>query len=76
VYAQQETGGKQTFYLVVCLGSGTHILSYLMGSGYGDLSWRVKVPQPVTDHFPPSNVEVKMHGAMPPLPHIHSWRGA
>jgi hypothetical protein len=27
------------------------------------------------DHSPPSNAEIKNNGAIPPLPHISSWRG-
>jgi hypothetical protein len=30
----------------------------------------------LTDHSPPSNVEVKNGGATPQIPHISSWRGA
>jgi hypothetical protein len=28
------------------------------------------------DHSPPSSVEVKNGGAIPPLPHMTSWHGA
>jgi hypothetical protein len=28
------------------------------------------------DHSPPSNVDVKNGGTIPPLPHTSSWRGA
>jgi hypothetical protein len=29
-----------------------------------------------SDHSPPSSAEVKNGGAIPPLPHTSSWRGA
>jgi hypothetical protein len=41
----------------------------------GTLSPGVKWPGREADHSPPSSVEVKSGGAMPPLPHTSSWRG-
>jgi hypothetical protein len=36
----------------------------------------VKRSRREADHSPPSSVEVKNGGAIPPLPHMSSWRGA
>jgi hypothetical protein len=43
-------------------GSGAHPAYYTMGTGGK------------ADHSPPSGVEVKNDGAIPPFPHISSWR--
>jgi len=34
----------------------------------------VKWPQREADNSPPSSAEVRMRGAVPPLPNISSWR--
>jgi hypothetical protein len=36
----------------------------------------VKWPEREADHPPPSSVEVKKVGVIPPLPHTSSWRSA
>jgi len=36
----------------------------------------VKRPRSEADHSSPPSAEVKMHGAIPPLPHTSSWGGA
>jgi hypothetical protein len=36
----------------------------------------VKRPGSEADHSPPTSAEVKSGGAIPPLPHRSSWRGA
>jgi hypothetical protein len=55
-------------------GSGAHPASYPRGTGA--LFLGVKQPEREADHSPPSSAEVKMHGAIPPLPNMPSWRGA
>jgi hypothetical protein len=40
----------------------------------GTLSPGVKRPGREADHLPPSSVDVKNGGAVPPLPHTSSWR--
>jgi hypothetical protein len=52
---------------------GAHPASYGMCTGY--LSPWVKRPGREADHTPPSSAEVKNGGAVPPLPHLSSWRG-
>jgi hypothetical protein len=42
----------------------------------GALSRGVKWPGCETDHSPPSTAEVENDGAILPLPHTSSWRGA
>jgi hypothetical protein len=42
----------------------------------GSVSLGIKWPGHEADHSPPSIVEVKKCGAVPPLPHMSSWRGA
>jgi hypothetical protein len=42
----------------------------------GALSPGVKRQEREADHLPPSSAEVKKGGAIPPLPHISSWRSA
>jgi hypothetical protein len=34
------------------------------------------VPGRETDHSPLSDAEIKNDGAIPPIPHMSSWRGA
>jgi hypothetical protein len=55
-------------------GSGVHPASYPMGSG--GLSLGVKLLGHEADHSSPSSAEVKMRGAIPPLPNTPSRRGA
>jgi hypothetical protein len=55
-------------------GSGAHPASCLMGTGAG--SPGVKRQEHKADHSPPSGVEVKNDGAIPPLPHMSSWHCA
>jgi hypothetical protein len=43
--------------------------------GTGDLLPRVKRVGREADHSPPTSVEVKNSGAVPPLPHTPPWRG-
>jgi hypothetical protein len=62
--------GKRFFYSLqfrTCFG--THTASYSMGTG-------VKQPGREVDHSLPSSAEIKNGGAMLPLPHASSWRGA
>jgi hypothetical protein len=54
--------------------SGAHPASYPMRTGC--FSPKVKQPGREADHQPPSNVEIKNGGAIPPLPNTSSWRGA
>jgi hypothetical protein len=49
-------------------GHGFHPASYPMGTGGS--SPRVNRPGHEADYSPPSSVEVKNGGAMPPLPHM------
>jgi hypothetical protein len=49
--------------------SEAHLASYKMGSG-------VKRAGREADHSPSSMAEFKNGGAIPPLPHTSSWRGA
>jgi hypothetical protein len=42
----------------------------------GALSLHVKQPGREADNSPPSSAEVKNGGAITPLPHTSSWRGA
>jgi hypothetical protein len=42
----------------------------------GVLSMGVKRPGRGADHSPPSSAEVRMNGAIPPLPNTSSWRSA
>jgi hypothetical protein len=42
----------------------------------GALSLGAKWLRREADHSPPSSAEVKNGGAIPPLPHKSSWRGA
>jgi len=42
----------------------------------GALYPRVKPPGRKADHSPPSSAELRMRGAIPPIPHASSWRGA
>jgi hypothetical protein len=44
--------------------------------GTGAFPPEVKQPAREADHSPPSSAEVKNDGAIPPLPHTSSWRGA
>jgi hypothetical protein len=39
-------------------------------------SQEIKWPGREADHSPPSSAEVKNVGAVPPLPHMSSWRAA
>jgi hypothetical protein len=51
----------------------------LLISGYQELfpgGWGVKQSGHEADHSLPSSAEVKNGGALPPLPHMSSWRGA
>jgi hypothetical protein len=42
----------------------------------GALSPKVKRPGREADDAPPSSVDVKNGGAIPPLPHTSSWGGS
>jgi hypothetical protein len=42
----------------------------------GTLSLGVKRPKREADHSPSSSAEVKIRGAITPLPHTPSWHGA
>jgi hypothetical protein len=55
-------------------GSGAHSASYPIRSGVFPLG--ANRPGRAADHSPPSSAEVKNGGAIPPLPHMTSWRGA
>jgi hypothetical protein len=63
-----------SFLHSVQTGSGSHPASNKWVPG--TLSPEVKRPEREADHSPPSNVEVKKGGAIPPLPHTSSWRDA
>jgi hypothetical protein len=68
------TGAKHFSLLHgVQTGSGAHPASYPTGAGA--LSLGVKRPEREADYLPPSSAEVN-GGAVPPLPHTSSWRGA
>jgi hypothetical protein len=69
-------GGDETFCLFhsVHAGSGAHSVSYPMGTG--DSFPGDKAAGHEADHSPPSSVEFKNGGAMPPLPHTSSWHSA
>jgi hypothetical protein len=68
--------GRQGFSLLhsVQTDSVAHQTSYPLGNGGS--SSGVKLPEHETDHSPPSSAEVKTVEAIPPLPHMSSWRGA
>jgi hypothetical protein len=55
-------------------GSGVHTASYPMDRG--DMSPRIKRPGREVDHSPPSIAETNNGGAIYPLSHTSSWRGA
>jgi hypothetical protein len=55
-------------------GSGAHPASYPMGMGARSLE--IKRPGRETDHSHLSSAEVKNVGAILPLRHKSSWRGA
>jgi hypothetical protein len=48
----------------------------LLRNGYLGLFLEVKRPGHEFDHSSPSSVFFKIGGAIPPLPHSSSWRGA
>jgi hypothetical protein len=54
-------------------GSGTQPASYSMGTK-GSIPG-VNRPGHEADHSPPSSAEVKVSGAISPLPNTPSWRG-
>jgi hypothetical protein len=45
-----------------------------MGTG-GSLARGIKPKESEADYLTPYNAEVKNVGAIPPLPHMSSWRG-
>jgi hypothetical protein len=47
----------------------------LLSNGYLGLSQRVKRQGREADYLTPSSAEVMNGGAVPPLPHLSSWRG-
>jgi hypothetical protein len=53
---------------------GVHPGTYTMG--IGALSPGVKRLRREANHAPPSSAKVKNAGAVSPLPHMSSWRGA
>jgi hypothetical protein len=55
-------------------GSKAHLASYPMSTG--STFPGVKRSGREADHSLPSSAKVKDGGAMPPLPHTSSWRGA
>jgi hypothetical protein len=55
-------------------GTGVHTASYPMGTS-GSYSG-IRRPERERDHSPPSSTEVKMRGAIYPLPNTPSGRGA
>jgi hypothetical protein len=55
-------------------GSEAHPASYSMDTT--DPFPRVKQLELEADHTPPPSAQVKSGGAIPPLPHISSWRSA
>jgi hypothetical protein len=50
--------------------------SLLSGELTGVLSLGAKQPGREADHSSQFSAEVRMHGAIPPLPNTPSWRGA
>jgi hypothetical protein len=54
-------------------GSVAHLASSPIGT---DGSFAGNEAVGAADHPPPSSVEAKNGGAIPPLPHISSWRSA
>jgi hypothetical protein len=68
--------GKEVFVYFtassLALGSTQSPIQWLPGA----LSLEVKQPGREAAHSPPSTAEVKNGGAIPPLPHTSSWRGA
>jgi hypothetical protein len=59
---------------IIQTGFETNPVSYPVGTGA--LSQGVKRQGREADHSLPSSAEIKNGGAMPPLPHMSSWRGA
>jgi hypothetical protein len=55
-------------------GSGAHPASYLMATGGSYPGGKAAGRE--ADHSASSNIEVKNRGAVPPLPHVSSWRTA
>jgi hypothetical protein len=53
---------------------GAHPVPYPVGTRV--LSTELKQPGHEADHAPPSSAEGKNGGAIPPVPHTPSWRGA
>jgi hypothetical protein len=61
------------FFSSLQTGSGAHSASYPIGKGgfsKGKEAWGVELTAPA------SNAEVENVGAIPPFPHMYSWRGA
>jgi hypothetical protein len=73
----QFPAGRRDFSLLhsVQTGSGAHPASYPLDVPRA-LSSGVKRPVRKGDRLPPSSAHVKNGGAIPPLPHTFSWRGA
>jgi hypothetical protein len=73
--ARFPTGAKDFSLLhSVQAGSGAHPISYTLGTGGtfpGSTAAGVEA-----DHSPSSSAEIKIDGAIDPLPNTSSWRGA
>jgi hypothetical protein len=74
-YGLDGPGGEANFLLSIAsrpvLGPTQTTIHWVLGAIYPGIKW----PGPEADHSPPSSVEVKNGGAIPPLPHMSSWRG-
>jgi hypothetical protein len=80
-YWMDDTGsipgkGKRFFSIPYSLDRGmvSALASFRMGTG--GFHPRLKPPGRQDDHSPASSAEIKNGGAIPPIPHTFSWRGA
>jgi hypothetical protein len=72
-----NSGQEERFFLF------TRMLRPALGTTQPSMQWvpgcfpqGVKWPEHETDHSPPRNAEIKMHGSTSPVPHISSWHSA
>jgi hypothetical protein len=68
--------GTSDFSLLCCVQAGSEAHPAFLPMDTGAHSPEAKRPGRVADHSPPSSAEIKNGGAMPPFPHMSSWRGA
>jgi hypothetical protein len=67
---------QEIFLFSTAFGSALGLSQPLIQWVSGTLSSGVKRPGSEADNSPPSSTEVKNGEAIPPRPHMYSWRGA